>query len=128
MDDNLVNLQQILPEIHVPQKRLMEPLSRIEYIAWLSRFAMDVQSSVHLSTVLRLITTVQQTELLKQASNGQLAPEVEAAYGRLTAQYTAIMEAIPQQVAAQLLDELQKVPADMHNRGFLAKLRDLLSE
>jgi hypothetical protein len=125
---DLVNYQPNLPEVHIPQQHLMEPTRHIEYIAWKSRLAMDAQSSTHLYAVLKLMMTVQQAELLKDTANGRLPPEAEQAYRKLTEEYAATIEAIPQQVAARLLEELQQMPEDLRDQGFLARLRALLGE
>ena len=126
---DLVNWESPFPEIHIPQKHLAKQLSQMELIAWKFRMAMDLQSSTHLYAVLKLMTTMQQTELLKQMSGSQLPPEAEESYKRLTAEYAAVMEAIPQHVAAQLLETLREVvPEDVPNQGLFATIRALLSE
>ena len=116
-----------LPEIHIPQGQLARPLARMEYVALLSRWAMNVGSDAHVYAVMKLIMSGQQAELLKQTWQ-DIPPEVEASYRKLTEQYISQMEAIPRQVSDSLLTELERIPADLGNQSLLSKLRAFFSE
>ena len=125
--NDLTKWQENLSEVHISQDQLTKPLARMEYVALLSRLAASAGSDAHVYAVLRLVTTVQQAELLKQTYQ-DIPAEVESTYRRLTEQYMALMEAIPQRLSAQLLAELSQVPAELGKDGFLCKLRALFSE
>lgn len=123
--NHLVKHEQGVPEVYLSKHQVSRPLNRMEYIAFVSRTAMTLASDTHVYTVLKLLTTVQQAELLRQSCE-PLTSEVKAAYERLTQQFMDLMEAIPQEVAANLMAELAKIPSDLRDDDLLAKLRGWL--
>ena len=98
----------------------------MEYVTLLSRLAMNVASDAHVYSVLKLVTTVQQAELLKQTYQ-DMPPEVEASYSRLTEAYAELMTTIPQRVSAKLLEELERTP-ELNGGSLLSRLRALFGE
>lgn len=115
-----------LPEIRVPTGQLMKPLSRMEYVAVLSSIAADLGSHAYSYSLFTLCTTVQRAEQLKQTFPGGMPPHIEATYNKLTQDYLLLMEQIPQEMSARLLEELKQIPANVGNEGTLAKVRALL--
>jgi hypothetical protein len=127
--NDLVRQRENLPEIHTPHPRLVKPLYRMEHTARLARWAMDAGSDAYLYTVLKLITTVEQAERLKEMFAGEdMPPYAEAAFCRLTEMFMAYMEAIPQWVSAKLFAELERDPVDLDDQSVLSKLRAWLNE
>jgi hypothetical protein len=115
-----------LPEVRVPTGQLMKPLSRMEYVTALSSMATDLGSHAYLYSMFTLFTTVQRAELLRQTFPGGMPPNIEASYNKLTQGFSALMEQIPQETSARLLEELKRIPANVGDERLWAKMRALL--
>ena len=122
---DLQRRQGSLPEIHIPQRQLDKQLAGMEYVALLSRLAMNAVSDAHLFAVLKVLMTIEQAERLKQTCEN-LPPEAEASLREITGRYLATMEAIPQEVSAKLLSELGKIPPNLGDESLLSKVRSWL--
>ena len=125
--NDLTKWQESLPEVHLRQDQLAKPLARMEYTTLLSRLATNAASDAYVYAVLKLVTTVQQADLLER-SYENMPPEVEASLREHNEQYKATMEAISQQVNARLLEELERIPAGLGDGSFLSRLGALFSE
>lgn len=127
MNNYLVPRQQQLPEIPVPHGQLVKPLSRMQYVEVVSMIVANIGSAVHSYTVFKLFMTVQQAEQLRLAFQGEMPPTIKASYDGLTETYANLMQQIPQEVSARLLEELRSLPDDVGNWDLFDKLRVLFS-
>ena len=122
----MIRRPETLPELGISNRRLSKPLAQMKYTALVSRWVMDIGGSVYVYSVLKLLSTVEQAEHIREIYEARgMSPEAEASYRRLTADYMNLMEAIPRHLCDKLLAELQQIP-DLEREGWLSKLLVLL--
>lgn len=127
MDELVAWLDRLLVK-QLGQTQLAGPLNRMECVTLLARLAMNIGSDAHVYSVRKLVKTMEQAEQLKQSHEGDLPPDVEALYHRLTEKYMVLVETISQQFAIKLLAEVERVPTAPGDGSLMAKVRAWLGE
>ena len=116
------------PMRELEQRWLAAPLSRMECVTLLARLAMNTGSEAHVYSVRKLAETMEKAEQIRQEHREDMPNEVEDLYQRLTDNYLALMEAIPQVFSVRLLAELEQAQGAPGDVSLASKVRAWLGE
>ncbi len=109
------------------QKNLAKQLTRMQYIALVSKAAMDGVSDTYCYNGRKTAMTVAAATQLTQALRStEIPPAAQAAHQQLTQDYLARMQQIAETTCARIVLEIERVPQDVGNSGFLDELRSAL--